>query len=207
MGVNLALVEISISPFFSTYFGILFILVGCLILWRVLSHDPGELKQVKKLHLSIFAATIIISGALCFMLDRKLFVGLTPAMKVPLYMLLGLAVAFALTFSIVDVLNYVVGFMQATIAKPVVESAQQVYMVLVVSLAMGVVFGFMFGLLDLEDERGYHIRMALMREERYCLPMGLILGGLSGFGNEYYRQKDDYTCYTGLSQTEFDEDI
>merc|ERR1712217_473594 len=76
MVVNLALIEISISPFFSMYFGVLFILVGCLILWRVLSHETVDTLQMKKLHLSIFAGIIIVSGALCFLLDRKLFVGL-----------------------------------------------------------------------------------------------------------------------------------
>mmetsp|Transcript_24517 Transcript_24517/g.54564 ORF Transcript_24517/g.54564 Transcript_24517/m.54564 type:complete len:235 (+) Transcript_24517:233-937(+) len=207
MVVNLALIEISISPFFSMYFGVLFILVGCLILWRVLSHEAQDPMQMKKLHLSIFAGTIILSGALCFLLDRKMFVGLAPWMKVPLYMTLGLAVAFALTFSIVDVLNYILGFCQSSIAKPIVESSQQVYLVLVVSLAMGVMFGFTFGLLDVEDEQAHHIRVALMREEHYCYPMGIVLGALAGFGNEYFRQKDDYACYQGIAQTEFDEDI
>lgn len=207
MVVNLALIEISISPFFSMYFGILFTLVGCLILWRVLAHETTEPLQMKKLHLSIFAGTIILSGALCFLLDRRMFVGLAPWMKVPLYMTLGLAVAFALTFSIVDVLNYILGFCQSSIAKPIVESSQQVYLVLVVSLAMGVMFGFTFGLLDVEDEQVYHIRVALMREEHYCYPMGLLLGCFAGFGNEHFRQKDDYTAYQGVAQTEFDEDI
>merc|ERR1719203_794614 len=128
-------------------------------------------------------------------------------MKVPLYMTLGLAVAFALTFSIVDVLNYLLGFFQNSVAKPIVESSQQVYLVLVVSLAMGVVFGFTFGMLDVEDEQVYHIRVALMREEHYCYPMGIALGAASGFGNEYFRQNDDYASYQGLAQTEFDEDI
>lgn len=204
--VNMALVEISISPFFSMYFGVLFILVGCLILWRVLSQDTSDPFQVKRLQLSVFAGTIIFSGALCFLLDRHVFVGLSPAVKVPLYMVLGLAVAFALTFSIVDVLNYVLGFCQNSVSKPMVESPQQVYLVLVVSVIMGVAFGFTFGLLDVEDEQVYHIRVALMREEHFCYPLGVVLGALSGVGNEYYRQQEGFG-YEGVSQAEFDEDI
>merc|ERR1712232_1094243 len=103
--------------------------------------------------------------------------------------------AFALTFSIVDVLNYLIGFFQSTVSKPIVESTQQVYLVLLVSLAMGLVFGFTFGLLDVEDEQKYHIRVALMREEHFCYPMGILLGGIAGFGNEYFRQRDDYASY------------
>jgi len=121
--VNVALIEISISPFFSTYFGVLFILVGSLILWRVISHEAEGPFQLKRLHLSVFAGTIIMSGVLCFVLDVRIFAGLAPWMKVPLYMTLGLSVAFALTFTIVDFLNYIVGFCQTSVAKPMVESA------------------------------------------------------------------------------------
>merc|ERR550514_469015 len=122
MVVNLALIEISISPFFSMYFGILFVLVGCLILWRVVSQETADPMQMKRLHLSIFAGTIIFSGFLCFLLDRRMFVGLRPWMKVPLYTVLGSSVSFAMTFAIVDVLNYVFGLCQTTLSKPIVES-------------------------------------------------------------------------------------
>lgn len=207
MVVNMALIEITISPFFSTYFGVLFVLVGLLILWRVNSHDSGMHAQMKKLHLSLFAGTILLSGVLCFLVDRKQFRGLVPWMKVPFYTILGLAVAFALTFSIVDVLNYVLGFCRNTVAKPIVESSQQVYLVLMVSLAMGVAFGFTFGFMDVEDETGWYIRVALMKEEHKCFPIGIALGTIAGFGNEYFRQHDDYAMYQGIAQTEFDEDI
>merc|ERR1712113_407568 len=79
---NFALVEISVSPMFSIYFGGLFILVGCLILWRVVSHQASEPLPLPKLHLSIFAGMIVLSGFLCFLLDRRMFVGLKPWMKI-----------------------------------------------------------------------------------------------------------------------------
>merc|ERR1712060_467241 len=97
----------------------------------------GEPLPLPKLHLAVFAGIIVLSGFLCFLLDRKMFVGLRPWMKVPLYTILGSAVSFAMTFAIVDVLNYVVGLCQASVSKPIVESAQQVTLVLCVSLAMG----------------------------------------------------------------------
>mmetsp|Transcript_58713 Transcript_58713/g.108301 ORF Transcript_58713/g.108301 Transcript_58713/m.108301 type:complete len:127 (+) Transcript_58713:2-382(+) len=112
-------------------------------------------------------------------------------MKVPLYMILGTSVAFALTFSVIDLVNYVLGFLQVSIAKPFVESAAQVYMVLVVALVMGGLFGLIFGIMDVEDEVSYQIRLALLREEHYCYPVGAILGGLVGFGNEYIRETEE----------------
>merc|ERR1719387_1996943 len=191
------------------YLGILFIVVGAIILWRIFSQEDGigsspDQKQNKG-PLAIFAVLIIVSGLICFALERHWYVGLTPLMKVPLYAILGTSVAFALTFSVVDLVNYVLGFLQVSIAKPFVESASQVYMVLTVALAMGGIFGLIFGVMDVEDEVSYQIRLALLREERYCYPVGAVLGGLVGFGNEYLREQEKRGG-TSLPNG-FDEDI
>lgn len=110
-----------------------------------------------------------------------------------------------MTFSVVDLINYVLGFLQVSIAKPMVESASQVYLVLMVALVMGGTFGtFIFGAMDVEDEVSYQIRLALLREEHYCYPLGAVLGGAAGFGNEYLReQEDNYQNFA----VEFDDEI
>ena len=48
-----------------------------------------------------------------------------------------------------------------------------------------------------------------MQEEHYCYPIGLTLGAVAGFGNEYIRQQFDYNgvSYSNVNGTEFDEDI
>jgi len=205
--VNCTLVEISISSFFSLYFGILFIVVGGIILWRIFSQDAsdGMGSTAKRKPLTAFALLIILSGLICFTLERQWYHGLTPLMKVPLYVILGTSVAFALTFSVVDLVNYILGFLQVSVAKPFVESAAQVYMVLATALVMGGLFGLIFGCMDVEDEVSYQIRLALLREERYCYPVGAILGGLVGFMNEYIREEEE-RCGSALPNG-FDEDI
>jgi len=191
--VNCTLVEISISSFFSLYFGILFIVVGGIIIWRIFSQEGGDAVEssAKRKPLAAFAMLIILSGLICFTLERQWYQGMSPIMKVPLYMILGTSVAFALTFSVVDLVNYILGFLQVSIAKPFVESASQVYMVLTTALIMGGLFGLIFGVMDVEDEVSYQIRLALLREERYCYPVGAILGGVVGFMNEYIREEEE----------------
>jgi len=189
--VNCTLVEISISSFFSLYFGILFLAIGGIILWRIFSQDSADDSETAQKPLTCFALLIIVSGLLCFTLEREWYHGLTPLMKVPLYMILGTSVAFALTFSVIDLVNYVLGFLQVSIAKPFVESTAQVYTVLASSLLMGCLFGFIFGVMDVEDEVSYQIRLALLREEHYCYPFGAILGGAVGFANEYIRVQEE----------------
>jgi hypothetical protein len=200
--VNCTLVEISLSSFFSMYFGILFIFVGVIILWRVWSQDSYDGQSRPKTQLAAFAVLIIISGVISIVLERDWFVGLRPTAKVPLYSLLGISVSFALVFSVVDFVNYAYGFFQAVVAKPLVESMAQVNLVIMTAIVMGGIFGTMFGYLDVEDAAGYRVRLALFKEEHYCYPVGAILGGIAGFGNEYLREREEEH-----QPTVYDEDI
>eukprot|EP00929_Paragymnodinium_shiwhaense_P031650 TRINITY_DN17686_c0_g1_i2.p1 TRINITY_DN17686_c0_g1~~TRINITY_DN17686_c0_g1_i2.p1 ORF type:complete len:233 (-),score=44.14 TRINITY_DN17686_c0_g1_i2:225-923(-) len=206
--VNCTLVEISISSFFSLYFGILFIVVGGIILWRIFSQEGSDgpsSEQAKKKPLAAFALLIIASGIICFTLEQKWYHGMSAITKVPLYIILGTSVAFALTFSVVDLVNYILGFLQVAVAKPFVESPSQVYMVLITALIMGGIFGLIFGVMDVEDEVSYQIRLALLREERYCYPVGAILGGVVGFMNEYIRDEEE-RCGNAMPKG-FDDEI
>eukprot|EP00919_Chromeraceae_sp_WS-2016_P069772 GHVR01165412.1.p1 GENE.GHVR01165412.1~~GHVR01165412.1.p1 ORF type:complete len:244 (-),score=44.79 GHVR01165412.1:245-976(-) len=201
--VNCTLVEISLSAFFSMYFGLVFVVVGGAIIWRVSKQDDDGSSLRKQL--IFFATMIIISGVICFMLERHLFVHMSALSKIPLYVLLGVSVSFALVFSIVDFVNFIGGFMQNEHTKPVVESKAQVYLILLVSVIMGSVFGLVFGVLDVEDELQFHIRLSLIREEHYCYPVGAILGLMAGAGNELLRETSKMGV--GKLKAHFDDDI
>lgn len=45
---------------------------------------------------------------------------------------------------------------------------------------MGLFFGTVFGLMDMEDVSLRYLKDMLMKEENYCLPIGIICGGISG---------------------------
>ena len=218
--VNSTLVEISVSPFFALYFGLLFMSVGGIIIYRLngatLFGSPSaesdqsyslapEDEVRRKKQLNFFAGLICVSGFLCFILEKNWFVGLSSTSKIPLYTILGVSVAFALVFSIVDLVNYLMGFLRASVARPVVESPHQVYLVMTIALIMGATFGFIFGVMDIEDEIQYQVRLALLKEERTCIPIGAVLGAIAGFGNEYIRQKNDE--YAAVGNSGFDDDI
>lgn len=220
--VNSTLVEISVSPFFALYFGLLFMSVGGIIIYRLNgsslfggSSGNGEADQQftlapedeirRKKQLNFFASLICVSGFLCFILEKNWFVGLSYTTKIPLYTILGVSVSFALVFSIVDLVNYLMGFLRASVARPVVESPHQVYLVMTIAMIMGATFGFIFGVMDIEDEIQYQVRLALLKEERTCIPIGAVLGAIAGFGNEYIRQKNDE--YAAVGNSGFDDDI
>jgi hypothetical protein len=207
--VNSTMVEISVSPFFASYFAILFLSVGGVILWRVVAvtqYQPLTSEEtLRRNQLIVFASLIIGSGILCFLLERHWFVGIPSFVKIPVYMILGISVSFALTFALVDLLNYMGGFFQLSFARPIIESPSQVFLVLASSLTMGGLFGFIFGLMDVEDQTQYTLQLVLMKEQHYCYPIGIAIGGIAGWASEILRAKGEE--YSGLAGTEFDEDI
>lgn len=201
--VNSTLIEVSLNSFFSVYFGVLFTLVGVFMLWRIATQYAAGDRETKQFEM-IFGGAVCASGMVCFLLKRQWCVGLTPLMKVPLYTLLGTSVAFSVTFSIVDLLNWFIGFLSVAIhSKNIVQSKTQIHLILCCTLLMGGLFGFIFGCMDVEDAALYEIRISLMREERYCWPLGFVLGCIAGAGNEYVRQAEEGYNYLDS----FDADI
>ncbi|XP_954539.1 uncharacterized protein TA19265 [Theileria annulata] len=189
--VNCALVELSTSSFFTLYFGFTFIIIGLAILWRLTaSSDFNDQNQTR--NLKIFGFMIVFSGLLCFFLRKNWFIALPTSLKTVVYTLLGVSTSFALTFTIVDIINYFMATLETTVSKPLVESKSQVHLILSIALVMGAIFGFTFGLMDVEDEAAYHVQLALMKEEKYTYPIGILLGGAAGFGNEYLRQQESW---------------
>eukprot|EP01006_Ploeotia_vitrea_P062257 TRINITY_DN809_c0_g1_i1.p2 TRINITY_DN809_c0_g1~~TRINITY_DN809_c0_g1_i1.p2 ORF type:complete len:258 (-),score=130.22 TRINITY_DN809_c0_g1_i1:84-791(-) len=200
--VNCTLVEISINGFFAVYFGVLFILIASLILWRVKTGD-----HPKPWLLIAFSGLVLMSGLLCFVLEKNWFMSMAPGWKVPLYSMLGIAVTFALLFSIIDLINYCCGLCQGDDSKPLVETESQVYLVVATAVVMGFVFGLIFGLLDIEDEKLTHLRIALMREQSICYPIGAVLGAISAALNQWFREQPEQYRFDPVHDDELDDDF
>lgn len=86
------------------------------------------------------------------------------------------------------------------------ESETQVYLVVVTAVIMGAVFGFIFGLLDVEDEQLSHLRLALLREESYCYPIGALVGGAAAAINQSLRERQDQYRFEPMQDDDLDED-
>ncbi|ORM40257.1 uncharacterized protein BXIN_1916 [Babesia sp. Xinjiang] len=187
--VNCALVEISTSPFFTLYFALTFLVIGIVILWRLnVSKMDGD--DNHRQYLRYFGLMIVASGVVCFFLRQSWFTHSPLLLKVSIYTLLGVSISFALTFTIVDLVNYFMSMFETSVARPLVESKSQVLVILVITCSMGGVFGFLFGFMNIEDEAEYHIKLALVKEEAYTWPVGAVLGTLAGFCNNYLRQQE-----------------
>ena len=176
--VNNALIEISITPFFATVFGIVLVLLGGLMIWRKLFEEHQY--PMTRLLVLAFSTLVLLSGVACFLLEKDWFNKIPPRAKVPMYMFLGISLCFAVAFSLVDLLN-LYSDRCSTFARrgqPLVSSPPQIFLVLAGAILMGASFGLMFGAMDVEDDDASHRK--LRTEERASLPIGFVLGALVG---------------------------
>ncbi len=197
--VNLALLEISVNGFFAVLFGFALLFMGFLILYRVnalswqsqerdMHGGSGARRPMSSYFVMIFACFVILAGFCCFFLERDWFKFISPGMKIPMYTLLGIALWFALTFSVMDLLNFSGQYCVNKLSngrrawKPIISSPSQICVVLVVAVSLGIFFGIVFGVLDVEDnETG-----GLQHDHRVTIPIGTIICACVGAVNEAY---------------------
>ena len=171
--VTSCLLEVAVNRFFAVYFGLLFLGVGLIILVRVLSSAAFALPlRVVLLCLSL---VVLLAGMSCAILDHNAL-SLSSTARIPLFAILGSATSFALTFSIVDVLN-------ASLKSPPVQSSMQIVAVLGSSMLAGLIYGLIFAFLDVEDAKSVALRVALMNDELISMPLGALVGGLTAVAN------------------------
>lgn len=172
--VNNALIEISITPFFASIFGLVLVLLGSLMIWRKLWEEHQY--PLTRILVLAFSTLVLCSGVSCFLLEKDWFKTISPRAKVPMYMMLGVSLCFAVSFSLVDLLNLYSDRCSpyASSGTPLVSSPPQIFLVLAGAVSMGAAFGLMFGAMDVEDDDASHRK--LRTEERASLPIGFVLG-------------------------------
>lgn len=196
VAVNSVLFEISASRLFAFYFGLIFSLIGSIILVRAWT-QPTKLKRYGVMFFSI----IVFAGGLCSLCFRSDWLWMKSPGKVFVYTILGVSTSFTVTFSWVDVVSFVHDFnsLPSTPTAPIfrvglIESTEQVWMILALSVITGVTYGLIFGLVQLgEMSTAYHSREELLKSlslsELFCLPFGFVLGMVFAAINEWLRYR------------------
>uniref|UniRef100_A0A0G4HP24 Uncharacterized protein n=1 Tax=Chromera velia CCMP2878 TaxID=1169474 RepID=A0A0G4HP24_9ALVE len=180
--VTNALLEVSFNKYFSLLFGAGFLFLGTVMFIRGRGLRKEKTLQGTRAQavMYIFAVLTILSGVFCFLLEKQWHPLLSPMAKVPMYICVGISLSFALTFAFVDVFNYIYDKDPGHSGLHVpVRTSQQICALVVGSLFVGVVFGFFFGLLDVEDDGARHEK--LTRDRYVCLPIAAIVGLWTAF--------------------------
>ena len=139
-----------------------------------IKHDTG-----------LVAVTIGAAGFVCFSVH---FFKVSVSGKIPLYMILGSALTFAITFSILE-LAYACGLdclggssSSGRTAQPggrISLSSLQMYNVIVGSFVMGLVFGLIFGSMDVEDDDKDFTKLS--HDQVFGMVSGTAIGAFYGY--------------------------
>jgi len=190
----------------------MFVLAGSLILWRnLMINDQHKGDRVlfglrkenntqtntKKRFFIILSILVILSGFTSFILDQSWFLVLNYVYKIPIYSLLGkiicgkinlgVSICFTLSFMVIDIINYLGLYCQNDYEKPFIYSYNQYSFILIISCLLGIIYGLIFGIMDIEDLSNNYLKAAFVREQNYCIPIGLGFGCITGYMNEYIR--------------------
>ncbi len=125
--------------------------------------------------------------------------------KIPIYSLLGISISFTLSFLIIDIINTICLRLQSDYSKPIINSHNQYTFILTVSCMLGIIYGLIFSVMDLEDLSKNYLKSAFIREQNYCIPIGLGFGCITGYMNEYIR--NEYKQMDYEIETVFEDDL
>lgn len=139
---NSVLLEVSTSPAFTWWFSLVLVGTGALLARRA-QVEPGGPRPAG----TLFALLVLGGGLLCLVVGENPL-RLSSAARVPLFAWLGAAVSSLLCLSLVDMVNLSLSPLRG---GAVVESAGQVSSVVFLSVLMGLSFGLIFGVADVED--------------------------------------------------------
>ena len=194
--------------------------MGSLLLWRSLVRNDknkgdgiifnnrkaySPLKQTKRNFFIILSILVILSGFTSFILDQSWFLIMNYVYKIPIYSLLGISICFTLSFIVIDIINYLSINLQNDYGKPIISTHNQYSFILTVSCILGVIYGLIFGIMDLEDLSKNYLKAAFIRQQNYCIPIGLGFGCITGYMNEYIR--NEYGASEYGYEVIFDEDL
>ena len=146
------------------------------------------------------AVTNFLSGAFCFILEKEWFSKIDDDMKIPLYAMIGSSLAFAVNYTVVDVVIILLEFCHYDLRKrskaeytPLVVSNLQHFFLLIATVILGVIFGALYGLTDIEtlyEVKVWMLEAALFIEVFIFAPLGLLMGGIIGFWFTVIRIKE-----------------
>lgn len=179
-----SLVEISVTPIFSVVFGVAFFLLGAALVFRAFT----SLNESSKRGFMIFFALLVFASGLFSFLLQKNWVQMDPEPKSAMYAIVGLSLAFSLSFSFTEFIN--MGLCDRCCNtdfenSPVISSKSQVILIFAGTALMGGFHGFMFGFLDVENDDARQTKVT--ENLIWSIPLGAGIGAFIGFLNQWLR--------------------
>jgi len=188
--VNYSLFLLTTYTLYSLGLGLLFILIGSLILWQTLSEyfEHSKENSVSMSHcllLCCSALYLTACGVICFMLESNFARNMSKGIRVAVYGAVGISLCFSIVFITVDLCTRLANMCRRHQAKPLAQHVMYTRLLTISACISGLYFGYTFGMMELDDADKSYVELALQEQNYYCYPLGCILGGLSAFINRF----------------------
>ena len=216
---NILLLQIGINPLFTTYFGIIFILIGSFMWLRakhlyqeeiITDNEASFMREEKNIFLKYAAQIVILSGFICFFLETKWTHHHKYLFKICEFILVSMSLNYAVVFGLLDFVNFLLTKFRSENSLEIIGTKDQILSCMACCFFSGGLYGLIFSFLDVEDSMYYGRDLAteLFYEERLCLPLGFICGVVGGFANEILRHNHGrYQSVVSNQEDPFDEEI
>eukprot|EP01060_Flectonema_neradi_P024592 TRINITY_DN3351_c0_g1_i8.p1 TRINITY_DN3351_c0_g1~~TRINITY_DN3351_c0_g1_i8.p1 ORF type:complete len:265 (+),score=41.70 TRINITY_DN3351_c0_g1_i8:98-796(+) len=177
--------EISRSIVFSVSFGVLLTILSLVLAWRVYSTTIEP--KTRNIVLG-GSALVLCSGISSVILNEQLIPNMSPAAKVPLYVVVAISFSFSCVYFLMDLI--LMGLFSclhsenSTTEYEGISSYYQVFTATVGSCVIGAFYGLLYGLLDIED--GRHKVFSFVG-----LGVGFLAGAIITFLNISHTENED----------------
>ena len=220
--VDNTLFQISENPFISIYFGVIFIILGTIILYNSIKTTKPEniinsfstnnsifiTNSKEKNYIRIvFSIIILLSGIFCFFLKKNWTKNYFLLSKIIIFEFLGISLCFLIIFGILDFVNFLLTFFQNENSLAFVETKDQSITLLVFSVIMGSFYGFIYSIVKIE-KNGLDLKNQLFFNYYFNLPFGVFFGIFWILVNEVLAMNSGKYKLVGRAQEDpFDEEI
>ncbi len=150
-------------------------------------NDQTFMREEKNNFFLLASYLVLLSGIMCFFLERNWTEGFPYLLKVPVYVIVAMSLNYLILFAIIDFVNYICSYAQSQNSLNVVESQDQILTLLINCFGCGLLYGLIFSLIDVEDAHRQELRKKFIYEEGLCIPIGIIGGIIGGIANEVLR--------------------
>mmetsp|Transcript_28478 Transcript_28478/g.69454 ORF Transcript_28478/g.69454 Transcript_28478/m.69454 type:complete len:652 (-) Transcript_28478:213-2168(-) len=195
--VNYSLFLFTTYRMYSMGIGVLLLGIGSLILWQATTQyfegennggalDTDETSTSSHCILLCAVAVFLIScGLVCLMLEGDFASHMSSAARIVVYASVAISLCFSIVFVLVDLVTRAANLCRHRKARPLAEHPTYSWLLAVSACISGLYFGYVFGMLDLENMNKGRIELALQQQNYYCYPLGCLLGGITAFINRF----------------------
>ena len=149
-----------------------------------------DARRRTRLLVVLFAASVLVSGVVCFVLEENWEQNIAGSLRYPLYGCLGTSLCFAVVFASIDLMTRMQQFLFVWRGQTIIQSVGNLRLLALFAVVIGLMFGAIFAYVD-SPVKTRRIEMAIRIESLWCYPAAGLLGALFSVVHEYFRLKND----------------